>query len=148
MPAPIIRPVHESDFEEWSRIRRTLYNEIDDAFEEQERLELIANPEWGCFVAEDAGGRIVGMLEMSLRNIVDGCLTTPVAYIEGIYLDPEVRGAGWGHLLVRFAEEWGRSKGCREIATDCELGNSSAESFHLRMGFEEVGRVIEFRKDL
>jgi aminoglycoside 6'-N-acetyltransferase I len=88
------------------------------------------------------------MIEVSLRNVVDGCLTSPVGYIEGVYIDPTQRGAGLSRRLLQYAEEWCRSMGCTEIATDAEFENEEAQRFHEHMGFEETYRIVEYRKKL
>ncbi len=67
-----------------------------------------------CFLAMTEAGDVCGMVEVSLRNIVDGCLTSPVAYIESIYVDPEFRGTGIARQLLVRAEHWCRSKVVRK----------------------------------
>lgn len=49
-------------------------------------------------------------------------------------------GLGLSRRLITSAEEWCRSKGGREIATDAELHNESSQSFHHHMGFAETYR--------
>lgn len=88
------------------------------------------------------------MVEVSLRNVVDGCRTSPVGYVEGIVVVPSHRGRGVGRALLARAEEWCRSNGCSEIATDAEIDNELAQHFHESMGFRETYRVVEYRKDL
>jgi len=50
--------------------------------------------------------------------------------------------------LIAAAEEWGRSQGCREFASDAELDNDPSHAAHRALGFVEVGAVRCFRKDL
>jgi aminoglycoside 6'-N-acetyltransferase I len=38
--------------------------------------------------------------------------------------------------------------GCKEFASDCKLENTESLRFHLKIGFEEAGRIICFKKDL
>ena len=45
-------------------------------------------------------------------------------------------------------EEWARSLGCTELASDVELHNSPSQSMHLAIGFEETERVVYYRKPL
>jgi aminoglycoside 6'-N-acetyltransferase I len=67
---------------------------------------------------------IVGFLEMSLRHeYVEGCETSPVAYLEGIFVLGEHRNKGVAKLLVKQAEEWAINAGCTEIASDAEITN-------------------------
>ena len=89
-----------------------------------------------------------GMIEMTLRNIVDGCLSSPVGYIEGIVVDPQFRGRGIAASLIRLAETWCRSRGCTEIGTDAEIHELESQKFHERMGFEETYRIVGYRKSL
>jgi aminoglycoside 6'-N-acetyltransferase I len=101
------------------------------------------------FVAEQATGLgLSGFLEARLRNYADGCSTSPVAYIEGWYVDPELRKIGVGAALLHAAERWSEHLGLTEIASDSELQNDVARQAHLALGFEEVGRVVQFRKAL
>lgn len=89
----------------------------------------------------------VGMLSLSIRNdYVEGTSTSPVAYVEGIYVKPEYRNRGIAKQLVEFAKQWAREKSCSELASDCVIDNLDSYQFHKKIGFEEVGRVICFRQ--
>jgi aminoglycoside 6'-N-acetyltransferase I len=99
-------------------------------------------------VAENPGGGLSGFLEARVRNYADGCSTSPVAYIEGWYVDPEFRRAGVGSALLDAAENWGLSLRLTEMASDSDLGNELGQQAHLARGFQEVGRVVRFRKAL
>lgn len=79
---------------------------------------------------------------------MDGCLSSPVGYIEGIYLKPEYRSAGYGRQLVARAETWFKGKGCKEMATDAEIDNLDAQKFHENLGFQEIYRIVEYKKSL
>ncbi len=100
------------------------------------------------FVAENPEGGLSGLLEAGVRDYADGCSTLPVAYIEGWYVDPEARRSGIGSALLDAAEYWGRSLGLAEIASDSEVGNEVGQRAHLARGYQEVGRVVQFRKAL
>lgn len=143
-----IRPVLRTQFPEWLRLREAVYSGIDRAFHEAEMEIYFSAPDKTCLLAVDDGDRVFGMVEISLRNVVDGCLSSPVGYLEGIYLEPEYRGRGLARRLIDAAEEWCRGQGCREIATDAELDNESAQQFHERLGFTETYRIVEYRKPL
>ena len=101
------------------------------------------------FVAEHPNGvGLSGFLETRLRNYADGCSTSPVAYMEGWYVDAEIRRAGVGAALVAASENWSRSLGLTELASDSELRNKLGQHAHLALGFQEVGRIVQFRKSL
>ena len=99
-------------------------------------------------VADRGNGSLAGFVEIGSRNYAEGCETTPVAYLEGWYVDPDVRRTGLGASLLKTAETWALEHGYSEIASDAELGNEISLQAHLALGFEEVERQICFKKRL
>lgn len=95
-----------------------------------------------------AAGAVLGFAELSIRNVVESCETDRVAYLEGWYVEPDVRRRGVGRALVRAAEDWGRAQGCTEFASDTEIENAASAAAHAALGFEEVDRIRCFRKRL
>ena len=81
-----------------------------------------ATPQRGVtFVVERTGGGLCGCIEVSLRDYAEGCQTSPVAYIEGWYVDEDSRRRTLGARLVQAAEAWARHQGLKEIASDTQL---------------------------
>jgi aminoglycoside 6'-N-acetyltransferase I len=108
-----------------------------------------ATPQNGItFVVERTGGGLGGCIEVSLRNVAEGCTTSPVAYIEGWYVDPDLRRKTVGSQLVYAAETWARERGLTEIASDTQIDNTVSIHAHTRLGYEEVERMGCFRKTL
>lgn len=99
-------------------------------------------------VAARSDGRLGGFVEIGSRTYAEGCTSTPVAFLEGWYVDPDLRRQGLGRALVRAAEQWALEHGFTEIASDTELENDASLAAHLALGFEEVERQICFRKRL
>ena len=110
--------------------------------------EFTARPDTAVFIAERADGTACGFVEVGTRPYADGCDTSPVAYIEAWYVDPDVRRKGYGRAMLAASETWARRAGYREIASDALLDNVVSHQAHLRSGYQEVGRVVQFRKDL
>ena len=109
---------------------------------------LTASGEAACFLATDAG-QPVGFAQCQLRHdYVEGTQSSPVGYLEGIYVSDALRGKGGARALVRACEVWAASWGCTEFASDCELDNTASFAFHLKMGFEEASRNIHFAKKI
>ena len=91
----------------------------------------------------------VGFAQCGLRkDYVEGTETSPVGYLEGIFVKPGHRSRGYAGQLLLACETWAKAMGCREFASDCELDNTGSLQFHLAMGFEEANRIICFRKSL
>lgn len=100
------------------------------------------------FLAEEED-QYIGFAHCQLRfDYVEGTDTSPVGYLEGIYVMEEYRKRGIGKELVTYCEEWSRQKGCTEFASDIELDNVDSFNFHLKVGFKEVNRIICFAKKL
>ncbi len=99
-------------------------------------------------VAERAEGGLRGFAELASRKFADGCLTSPIAYLEGIWIDPDSRRTGIASAIVREGVTWARSLGLSELASDCDIDNEASHRFHLAAGFAEVKRSICFRRDL
>lgn len=90
-----------------------------------------------------------GFAQCSLRgDYVEGTDSSPVGYLEGIFVKVEYRNKGIGKKLLTHCEEWAKGKGCSEFASDCELNNMESLKFHMRLGFEEANRIICFKKNL
>lgn len=96
-----------------------------------------------------ADGQCVGVALVSLRHdYVEGCITSPVGYLEGICVNKAYRKNGIASKLCKECEDWARSRGCTEFASDCELTNDVSYLFHLNIGFEETSRIIHFKKQI
>ena len=114
----------------------------------REAERILAGPDSAVFLAFDADAA-VGFANCSLRrDYVEGTGSSPVGYLEGIYVLPEYRNRGIARALAALCEDWARARGCAEFASDCELDNTDSLAFHLRIGFDEVNRIICFAKKL
>jgi len=100
------------------------------------------------FVAVRPSGSLGGFLEISLRSSAAGCRTSKVGYVEGWYVDPDVRREGTGQMLMDAAEAWSRGRGCLEMASDATVENHASIAAHLALGFREVERSVNFHKQL
>jgi aminoglycoside 6'-N-acetyltransferase I len=144
----MIRTYGDGDRPEWLRMRRALWGDCPDEQQAREMDENLSSDVDQVFVAERPDGRLCGFLEAALRSRADGCDSTPVGYIEGWYVDEDARRRGVGRALVEAAEAWARSRGCRQMASDAELGNEVSHRAHGAVGYEETARLVLFKKDL
>ena len=91
----------------------------------------------------------VGFAQCGLRrDYVEGTDSSPVGYLEGIYVAEDCRNKGVAKALLSACEDWAREQGCTEFASDCELDNTASLRFHLNVGFQESNRIICFTKKL
>ena len=91
----------------------------------------------------------VGFAQCQLRHdYVEGTETSPVGYLEGIFVKEVYQHNGYARELLSECEKWATEKGCKEFASDCEINNDSSFAFHMALGFEEANRIICFTKKL
>jgi aminoglycoside 6'-N-acetyltransferase I len=147
MQVRLIEP--ETDREEWLRMRLALWPEysaeelqieMDEILRERQRTPV--------FVAARSEGGLGGFLEAGVRAYVDGCDTSPVGFIEGWYVDPDLRRQGMGRELVAAAEAWAAGRGYKEMASNALVENELSHQAHQALGYEPVEQVTYFRKRL
>ena len=109
---------------------------------------ILAKPDSAFFLAyiEDIP---IGFAQCQLRyDYVEGTDSSPVGYLEGIYVADGYRKHGIARELLSACETWAKSKGCTEFGSDCELENVQSLQFYLNVGFEEANRIICFAKKI
>ena len=144
-----IRVIRPEDQPEWVRLRDLLWpGSIDDHETETRQFFALADDSLVTFVVDRLDGRLGGFIEVGQRNYAEGCQTSPVAYIEGWYIDADLRRRGFGAALVRAAEQWAQEQGLREICSDTEIDNELSIAAHKAIGYQEEERIVCFRKEL
>jgi PadR family transcriptional regulator, regulatory protein AphA len=147
---PATRAVVRSDAYDWERLRQSLWPSSSDEHAREIRafFEGVRHDPTEVFLAIDGQGNAIGLAEVSLRSHAEGCHSTPVAYLEALFVEERSRRSGVAAALVAAVEEWGRSMGCEQLASDTEIDNRASAALHRSLGFDEVERIICFRKDL
>jgi aminoglycoside 6'-N-acetyltransferase I len=143
-----VRRVEPRDRDEWSRMRIRLWPEEPPEVLRREVENYVEKEREAVFVVERLEGGLCGFLEASLRDVAEGCRSSPVGYIEGWYVDPDMRRRGIGRALVVAAEAWASGHGCTEMGSDAYLDNETSHRAHAALGYEEIERLVHFRKGL
>jgi aminoglycoside 6'-N-acetyltransferase I len=144
-----IAPATRADAGEWCALRSALWPDTSQPEHEEDIGSALADEETFNVMARSSDGKALGFAEATLRHdYVNGTKTSPVVFLEGIYVVPEARGEGVARALVAAIEAWGRDRGCTEFASDAPIGNEASQAMHAALGFEETQRVVYFRKVL
>ncbi len=143
-----VRRVERHELDLWLDMRERLWPSFSRVGWPEAERDTIADSERGCTLVAAADGLLVGFLEVAERAFAEGCDTGPVGYVEGWWVEPHYRACGVGRALMKAAEEWAKQRGYREIASDTETENVASQKAHAALGFEEVERIVLFRKSL
>ncbi len=114
----------------------------------QEFYEYISKENGTIFLAM-VDGCAVGFAQCGLRrDYVEDTDSSPVGYLESIFVKEEYRKRGLARDMLEACQKWAKEQGCTEFASDCELDNDDSLKFHIKMGFVEANRIICFTKKL
>ena len=114
----------------------------------EEFSEMLDGKIAACFIGYD-GNDPIAFAQCSLRHdYVEGTDSSPVGYLEGIFVTEKYRQQGIARELLSACEAWAGEMNCTEFASDCELTNEESLQFHMAVGFQEANRIICFRKSL
>jgi aminoglycoside 6'-N-acetyltransferase I len=142
-----IRPVTQEDKTEWLRMRKGIWPEAPDEYLDYDMDDVLSSDRNAVFFALLEGSP-VGMIEVHLKESAEGCFSSPVGYLEAWFVNEDMRGKGAAGALIDAAENWARTKGCRDMASDTWLENAVSIRAHAKMGYSEVERLVHFVKQL
>lgn len=151
-----IREAKKSDLDAWSKLRTELWpdtpdghvSELEEYFSGEsidiEQAFVLVIPD----VDAEANEKVLGFIELNIRNFAEGSRNSKVPYVEGWIVDSSVQGRGYGRALMQRAEQWALELGFSELASDAEIENQKSIDIHKGMGFVETERVVCFLKKL
>jgi aminoglycoside 6'-N-acetyltransferase I len=145
-----IEPVSKAHRDAWLALRIALWpdEQVSVHAEDVDRMLAAPDADRPTWLAVGESG-VIGFAEATLRrDYVNGCETTPVAFLEGIYVVPDARRQGVGRALDRMVQDWATKRGCEEYASDALMDNRESHAFHAALGFEETEHVVYFRRRL
>ena len=144
----MIKRAEKEDAEILARLARQMWEDPTLAELEDEFKVITEKEDAACFIkyVDDVP---IAFAQSGLRyDYVEGTDSSPVGYLEGIFVAEKYRKNGYAAELLIECEKWAKEKNCTEFASDCELVNEDSLKFHMALGFEEANRIICFRKDI
>jgi len=149
-----IRLAVPADCEQLSHLLEALWPHSGAQEHARELVQFLARKQYGTmpmaiFVAEVADGMLAGFLQVGLRSHADGCdPRLPVGFVEGWFVSESRRRRGIGARLLAASEDWARSQGCTEMASDTWIDHAVSQRVHEALKFEMVDRCVHYRKVL
>ena len=144
-----VRRATPEDKPGWLRMRQLLWPHHTTEELIPDMDQFLAEPEeQPVFILLRDDGTAGGFLEGGTRKYADGCESGPVGYIEGWYVDDDLRMQGAGRALVLALEDWARGRGLTEMGSDTWLDNETSIAAHQHLGYVEMERLVHFAKKL
>src|SRR5258706_16411641 len=95
----LIRTATKRDIKAWGAMRHALWPHASLAELSRELGPMLKRPRFKGWLAFDAG-KPVGFAEAYVREFANGCEGQPVAFLEGIWVEPGHRRTGVGKRLI------------------------------------------------
>lgn len=145
-----IEPLTTDTDADWLALRRALWPDTPDGDHREEMAAFLAEPDrYAQFIARTKDGRGVGLAEASVRtDYVNGTHSSPVAYLEGLYVEADQRRQGVARRLVEAVAAWAVVNGCVELASDTQPENVVSQAVHEQLGFVETERAVFYSRSL
>ena len=145
----IILKINREDFDAWLEMGLLLWPKHSKAKLKKEFDVILKSKIEETFLCKDEEGNYIGFINLSLRyEHVPGAKSSPVGYVEGIFVREQYRKMGIAKKLIDAGEEWAKSKGCKEMGSDTELHNKTSQAFHKKLGFKEDDILVHFIKKI
>lgn len=143
-----IKPMAESDFADWLSMCNQLHTDNTSEQNEKDLRQIQKDSRYEPFIARHESGKAAGYIELSTRtDYVEGSDSSPVGYVESIFVQPEYRKHGLGRQMIEWAEDWCRQKGFTQLGSDALMDNSDSHAFHKSVGFT-AEPIMTFIKNL
>ena len=132
-----IRPLHQSDFDEWSTLWRgylAFYETVlDDDIYHTTFARLIdpARAHQNAFVAE-ADGRLIGLVHYIFH--AHNWRAEDVTYLQDLYAAPSLRGTGVGRKLIEAVYKAADDNGTSTVYWNTQHFNETARQLYDRIG--------------
>jgi GNAT superfamily N-acetyltransferase len=140
---PIIRPAAESDALELSRLSAQLGYPCAVDRLAGNLLDLGRDPDHEVFVAESGEDALAGYVHVFITRRL---FLEAFGELGGLVVDESRQGSGIGGQLLRQAEDWAFSRGCREMRVRSNLKRQTAREFYLGQGYHQHKQQNVFLK--
>lgn len=143
------KKVTKAEYKPWLNLVRKLWPSFSSQDYKKIFKDIQDSPRQISFLCWTPEGKAIGFANISLRvDYVEGSNSSPVGYLEGVYVEEEYRKKGIARSLIAQAEKWAKKKGAKEIGSDTELHNTLSQKFHTAIGFKKAETIVHFIKPL
>ena len=144
-----ILPFRKEDLKEYLEMASKLWpNHSNDELAKEFQRILFSQNEIGFICEKDS--KVLGFITMSLKfeHVHEATSSTPVGYLEGIFVKEKYRKIGVAKKLYEAGEKWAKSKGCAQMGSDTWDWNKDSIMFHEKLGFKVALPIVHFIKNI
>ncbi len=142
-----IKRLKEKNIALWVELRRALWPKFSRKKHSLECERLLNDKRQAAFGLFD-DDNLVGFIQVREREIGDGLNSSPIAWLEGIYLKQNYRQKGFGKKLLLKIEKWAKKRNLSELRSDAKMENKNSISAHKSWGFTQANKIVQFKKQL
>ncbi len=143
-----ISPIKPAEFDTWVNFSMALFPESSLKETVDDLRRIMQLDKYQTFIARKESSPI-GYATVTLRtDHVEGASTSPVGYLEAIYVKPAYRNHGVARALFLQGQAWCKEMGCSEMGSDTWHWNKDAQAFHEKLGFREEDVLVHFYKKI
>lgn len=142
-----ITEVKHKDFTDWVMLGKEFWPRHSEADIKKDFKRMLGSKSEQSFLCRNERGYAVGFINVAIRtDYVEGSKTSPVGYLEGIYVKRAYRNQGIAKMLFAAAQKWFAKKKVSEIGSDAVTSNKVSQKFHKSLGFKKGETIIHFIK--
>ena len=143
---PRIKELLQQVLEIHANIRPDIFIPGTTKYTEKELEDILSDENRPIYVATSGEDTCIGYAFCILKNQPFSINMVPFKslFIDDLCVDQNVRGQHIGEKLIEYVKEEAKKIGCYEVTLNVWAGNTLAEKFYEKMGFQTKERQLEY----
>lgn len=143
---PRIKELLQQVLEVHATIRPDIFIPGTAKYTEKELEDILSDENRPIYVATSEEDTCIGYAFCILKNqpFSNNMVPFKSLFIDDLCVDQNTRGQHIGEKLIEHVKEEAKKMGCYEVTLNVWAGNTSAEKFYEKMGFQTKERQLEY----
>ena len=143
---PRIKELLQQVLEIHANIRPDIFIPGTTKYTEKELEDILIDENRPIYVATSEEDTCIAYAFCILKNqpFSNNMVPFKSLFIDDLCVDQNTRGQHIGEKLIEYVKEEAKKMGCYEVTLNVWAGNTSAEKFYEKMGFQTKERQLEY----
>ena len=143
---PRIKELLQQVLEIHANIRPDIFIPGTTKYTEKELEDILSDENRPIYVVTSEEDTCIGYAFCILKNqpFSNNMVPFKSLFIDDLCVDQNTRGQHIGEKLIEHVKEEAKKMGCYEVTLNVWAGNTSAEKFYEKMGFQTKERQLEY----